>query len=303
MSYPISAPPSTRARRKDFEFGPSQQVVIAPRHYGRHEVKKKRDTWASSFYRNNPDIQIDLRKPSEKLEDVIHKLDEYGIETSEKLTLLIQQISLSEMKYGENSMEVLRAHLALGQFYNENHRPLSALRHLETVQSLESTNKLNPDDNILISIETLEAHLNLRNDNKQESQRRLNIASQIIAPLEKTDISDPFLRHRRDLAMARISAAKGKIDDALKRYDISEKSLYHYDSGGSNKTAKLHVEIGDFAQNAQKYDKAQEYYSKAYILFMQLGMEESATLIKPKLNEVPEVETTPDNDFDLDESI
>lgn len=245
----------------------------------------KNETYAVAYFKNNPDAVVDTRPPEEKLEELDVRLSEYDLESHDKFTYLIHQKSLNYIVYGENSVESLRSHSALGAFYNENHRPLSALRHLQKALSLQQTNTVTKNEMIKINVEIADAHLALRNDNRQESLKHIQQATDALKDISKVPIEeDPQLRYRRDLAKARILSARGKYDQALEQYEVACKSLEEANGDEpTNVTAKLYVEMGQIAEEAKNAQKAGEYYAEAYQTFIDLGMEESAAVIQPKV--------------------
>jgi tetratricopeptide (TPR) repeat protein len=242
------------------------------------------ESYAVGYFKANPDAVLDTRPPEEKLEDLESRLTDLELETSEKFTALIHQKSLNYIVYGEDSVEALRSHIALGQFYNENHRPVSALRHMQKVAQLKQTNPVDRPTEIAIAVETADAHLAMRNENRAESQKHVNQASDALRPFADDQIDDALLRYRRDLAKARIFAARGRYGNAMEQYLIAVESLDEANSGDpTSVTAKLFREIAENAETAKLADQAGEYYRKAWQTFTDLGMEESAASIRAKV--------------------
>lgn len=280
-----SAKNSARLSKRKAESS-SHRLSRAPQRYSNTKAQiDKNDTYAVSYFKNNPDATIDTRPPEEKLEELDCRLSEYDLETTDKFIYLIHQKSLNYIVYGENSVEALRSHLALGTFYNENHRPQSALRHLQKALALEQTNPVEKNEMIKINVEIAESHLALRNDNRQESLKHIQQATDALKNILNEPIEDDAqLRYRRDLSKARILAAKAKYDQALSQYETSLNSLEEANEDGStNVTAKLYVEMAETAEAAKNNKKSGEYYIKAYDTFIDLGMEESAAVIQPKV--------------------
>ena len=283
-SEPSPSSPRMSPRFSRREIDNSSHRLSRPQQRGKGAVIDRNETYAVTYYKNNPDATVDTRAPEEKLTELESRLDDFDLETADKFTILIQQKSLNYIVYGETSVEALRSHLALGQFYNENHRPLSALRHLQRAQQLQQTNDIEPSEEISIAVETAEAHLALRNDNRVESQKHIEQASDALKPALDADIDDAELRYKRDLAKARILSARNKGDAALKQYEVALDSLNEANGGEeSNVTAKLYAEIAETAEAINDLDRAGDYYWKAYSTFTRLGMEESAAIIKPKV--------------------
>jgi hypothetical protein len=293
--------PSPRSPRGELaprvpQASPSLSPHRASRGGASKTIQDPSESYAVGYFKANPDAVLDTRPPEEKLEDLEARLTDAELETSEKFTALIHQKSLNYIVYGENSIEALRSHLALGQFYNENHRPVSALRHLQKVAQLKQTNPLDRPTDIAIAVETADAHLALRNENRAESQKHVNQASDALRTFTDDEIDDAFLRYRRDLAKARILAARGRYGNAMEQYLIAMDSLSDANSGDpTSVTAKLFREIAENAETAKLTDQAGEYYRKAWQTFTDLGMEESAATIQAK---VPRKQFDEDEDDD-----
>lgn len=251
---------------------------------------EKPEPYCVVYFRNNPDA-VDIRPPTEKLEELKNKLDD-DLEPSVKFTTLIQIKSAEYMLHGENSAEALRAHAKLGFFYNENLRPQSALRHLEKAHMLERTNTIEPEESIEIAVETAQAHISLKNESKKNTTtRHVAQAEECLRPYYDTEIEDLHLRYKRDLVKARIFAAKKKYNEALELYETALQTLQEeYDNEETPEEAKLYVEMAETAalQNLRK--QSGQYYKKAYEIFRSLDMEESAKNIEDKLPDETEFE-------------
>lgn len=244
---------------------------------------EKPEPYCVVYFRNNPDA-VDIRPPAEKLQDLYDKLEE-DLEPSLKFTTLIQIKSAQYMLHGENSAEALRAHAQLGFFYNENLRPQSALRHLEKAHSLERTNTIEPEETIEIAVETAQAHISLKNESKKNTTtRHVMQAEETLRPYYDTEIEDLHLRYKRNLVKARIFSAKKKYDEALELYEIALQTLQEENDGEETpEEAKLFVEMAETAELRNLRRKAGNYYKRAYDIFQNLGMEESAKNIEDKL--------------------
>ena len=244
---------------------------------------EKPEPYCVVYFRNNPDA-VDIRPPADKLQDLYDKLDE-DLEPSLKFTTLIQIKSAQYMLHGENSVEALRAHAQLGFFYNENLRPQSALRHLEKAHMLERTNTIEPEETIEIAVETAQAHISLKNESKKNTTtRHVMQAEETLRPYYDTEIEDLHLRYKRNLVKARIFSAKKKYDEALQLYEIALETLQEENDGEETPDeAKLFVEMAETAELQNLRRKAGGYYKRAYDIFQNLGMEESAKNIEDKL--------------------
>lgn len=244
----------------------------------------KQETYCVAYFRNNPEAE-DLRPPAEKLAELEEKLED-EMDPSEKFTVLIQIKSIQYMVHGENSVESLRSHAALGMFYNENHRPASALRHLTKAHHLEQINTIDRNESITIAIETAESHLALRNEKKSGTNRHINLASQSIEPYFNEEIEDLHLRYKRDITKARISSCKGLYKESITDYQTAWNTLDELNEGEETKeTAILYQEIAELHANSgpEHVMKSKEYYQKAYDIYCNLEMIESAQMIEKYL--------------------
>jgi tetratricopeptide (TPR) repeat protein len=165
---------------------------------------------------------------------------------------------------------------------------------MQKVAQLKQTNPVDRPTEIAIAVETADAHLAMRNENRAESQKHVNQASDAIRAFTDEPIDDAQLRYRRDLANARILAARGRYGNAMEQYQAAVEALDEANSGDPTPvTAKLYREIAENAEAAKLTDQAGEYYRKAWQTFTDLGMEESAATIQAK---VPQRQFSEDDD-------
>lgn len=281
---PRSGQSSVRLSRREMEDSSHRLSKPKQQYSGAKSSTENAETYAVSYYQNNPDVVLDTRSPEEKMEELDSKLQDYDLESTEKFKILIHQKSLNYIMYGENSVEALKSHIALGLFYNENQRPSSALRHFLKAHIIEQLVQVEREDSIIIGIETAEAHIALRNDNRVESQKHINQAIESLSPFYDEQIEDHLLRYKKDLAYGHILNATGKFAQALEQYRAAYDSLNETNEGiDSPVTAKLFIEMAQAAEGLKDAKLAGEYYQKAYTTFMDCGMEESAAMFESKL--------------------
>jgi len=268
-----------------------QQYKRAPRHnrnlgQKRGPANEKIETYADIYFRENPNAVIDTDPPEVKMAKLEEKLSSNELEISEKFTILIQMKAMITILYGDESIESLKIHARLGRLYNENHRPQSALRHLQLSQEISKKINIDQQESISIAVETAEAHLALRNDNRQESQKHITKAMEVLSPFLNSPISDLELRYRRDLVNARVYTAGHKFELALEQYQHARETLESASQGEAGlQIAKLCVEISEVAEAMNDIAKTREYSEMAYETFMRLGMSGSASIVKPKVSQ------------------
>lgn len=267
----------------------------------KHNQNEKVETFADVYFKENPDAEIDLDSPEIKLQKLEDRLQLFDVDNSEKFQILIKIKAMTYILYGEDSVQSLRIHARLGKLYNDNHRPQSALRHLQKAQDLSGKFHVDQSELISIAVETAEAHLSLRSDNKQESQKHTSQAMEILSPYVSVEIKDLELKYRRDLANARSFTAAKKYEQALEQYLFAKETLQQVDNSDSFlQLAKLYVEISDVAESMKDKEKVQEYACLAYEMFLKLGMSGSAQIIKDKVD--PEKKREIDNMYPQAES-
>jgi hypothetical protein len=204
-AYAARGTPATAPRQDASASSP--RVPRASHLQAARALDDQNETYAVSYFKNNPDAVLDTRPPEEKLETLESRLTDFDVEATEKLTILIHQKSLNYIIYGEDSPEATRSHLSLGAFYNDNHRPKSALRHLQRVVELREENGLEHPEEIRLAIELADAHLAMRNENRIEAHKQVGLASEALRNFMEEPINDPALRYHRDPAKGDSSRA------------------------------------------------------------------------------------------------
>jgi hypothetical protein len=243
----------------------------------------KPDTYAAAYFKKNPDV-ADTRPAVSKLTELDSRLYDYEFESDEKFTVLVRQSSLNFILYGEDSVESLRTHLALGVYYGENLRHESAVRHLQKAAYLMLNHRLEKDERISLAVELAEAHLHLCNHNRKQSKKHVTMAIEAMKLIQNDEIDDQMLRYRADLVTARILAARKKFSRALLQYEVALESLEAI--RGEEwlvVKARIYLEMAEAAESSKDAAQAEEYYTLSYQTYVDLGMTESAAAIQDKV--------------------
>jgi tetratricopeptide (TPR) repeat protein len=263
----------------------AHRLSQVPQKFAARAVKAEpAESYAVTFYRDNPDVQVDKRSPTEKLEEIDSQLRNRELADNERFNFLIQKKSLCFLAFGENSAESLEALQSLGAFYNEQHRPESALRHLTKAQQIIKTVELSEADGLALAVEVADAHLASKATSRQDISRQLGAAETALAQFTDTKSDNHLVSYKRDLLLARIRARRNKYDEAMPLFERAIRSLDEANSGEKTQTtAALYGEIGEWAEAAKDTETAGKMYSQAYQIFLALDMPESAALIRGKL--------------------
>ena len=279
-----SNPRRGRITQREMESS-SHRLSRAPDRYNANRAvqAEKHEPYCVAFFKSNPDA-VDLRPPTEKLTELEDQVEAGDQDASARFTTLMQIKSLQYMLHGEDSPESLRAHVALGKFYNENHRPESALRHFEKAKQLSQTNEIEENEEIEIAVEMAQAHVAIKSEKKAQNTKHANAAASIIEPYEDVDIYDAMLKYKRDAVKARIAHAKGQNREAIELYETALQSLDEaHDGEEVSDMAKLRIEKAECYEAVKRPKLARKEYQKAYDVYWNLGMEESARNLEGKL--------------------
>lgn len=270
---------------------------------------EKGEFWSESYFKVNG--EMDKREPCEKLQEVKDQLaNEKKLGFKEKLHLLIRIKALVYIIYGENSYESLKAHAEIGFHYNRNSRYSSALRHFSRSHRLrglssiraEVTQSLEDRLNLEISEANYELFKQKKVDQKQESSREvskhLSLARKFNNKIDTDKTEELSVKGRSLLLKARIANIHGEFDRAMDLYDQACIDICDANNNEpSLEIGNLHVEIAINAEYADKQrnqtdnsnikseqlKKAGRYYKTAYEIYIQLGLDNRAEEIKPKL--------------------
>ena len=264
----------------------AQRLSRVPHKYNSMRTTKTtgQDTFAASYFANNPEHVPDKRSPQEKLDEIHIRLEAHDIDDNDKFNLLIQKKSLCVLAYGENSAETLAALIDLGKFYNEQNRPESALRNLSKAQQISKSIDIEDDEGLALSIELATANLDSKASNKTEQNRQLTNAESILRPYQEYESDDKILLYRRDLVIGRMLTQRQNYSKALDIYKRAKKNLKSAnDDQESPELATLYDEMGETALKKGDNDKANKYFQKSYDTFTNLDMTDSAEMIAHKL--------------------
>lgn len=280
----IPSYPSLKMTSKEIDDS-SHRLSRVPQKYNTLKTLKQtgNDSFAASYFQD-PEHIPDKRSPDEKLEEIEIRLEDNGIDDNDKFNLLIQKKSLTILAYGENSQQALEALTQLGQFYNEQSRPESALRNLK--KALEISKSVNIDENASLSlaIEVAMAYLDSRSTSKAEQQSQILNAEKSIKPYRDTACDNQRLLYKRDLVFGRIYVSRKDYANAMNSFERSWEHLDAVNHGeASPEVATLYNEMGETAELMKDKDKAVEMFKMAYDTFMSLDMVDSAEMIAPKL--------------------
>lgn len=254
----------------------------------RSNLLNSSDSYAACYFRDNPEVQIDLSDPKTKLEEFEKELASSELDEATRFQILIREKSMIYLIYDENSPEAFRIHARLGAFYNETHRPQSALRHLKIAHDISTKNKsINPNELILVAVDSAESHLALRNDNKQESQKHISQANDCLKQIHEYQIDDLDLKYRCELVTARVTSAGKHPEKSFTLYEQAMNTLREINGDQIDKQtlAKLYVEMSEVAEKMNDDARKSEYAGNAYEIFIQLGMYGSANIVREKVSE------------------
>lgn len=254
--------------------------------------EKNKDPYCVSYFKNNPG-SMDMRTPSEKLQELNDRLDaemrgDINLVPSEKFKTLTQIKSITFMINGESSSEMVKAYANLGYFYNDNNRPQSAVRNFEKAHNLERTNPVDKEISINIAVETAKAQLSIKTNHGAVSSKQVTLADEALSPYYDTEIEKVQLRHKRDLIRSRIFAAQKKYDEAIRSYELSVKSLKEMnDNYETEAEANIFIEMAQVAE--KKHKKLLSSHSKTQTQQTQnQEQEQTQTQTQTQLNDQSE---------------
>lgn len=294
---------ATKMKQRDVD-GSSHRLSRIPNKFTVPKTAKieQPESYAISYFNNNPDIPLDKRSPTEKLDEINLKITDTELDDNELFNLLVQRKSLTFLAFGENSQQYFEALRDLGHFYNRQSRPESALRHLLKAQQISNSVEINDEDCLSLSIELAEAYLSLKTTTKQENSKQLGNAESVLNPYIDVEVDDKFLAHKRDLLSARIKFRRNKYNEALSLYERAIESLNVANEGRKcSNTASLYLEIGRNAESSKDMKTASKMYKNAYDTFIELNMIDSAKAIEEKIP--PNYEDINDDNDDNDDQI
>jgi hypothetical protein len=245
------------------------------------------ESYAATYYSQNP---LDTAPPEDKLASVDSKLSESELEDDDQFTLLVQRKTLCQMIYGENSPESVQATTKLGAFYNHHGKPDSALRNLTKAKQSAQQTELADEDGFALAIEYADANVNGSSTSRQDKTKQVALADNSLSPYAEFETEDGMLKFRRDLLLARIRGDRTKWNDSLVFYQRALENYQATHPEGEGETeeknpeqANIYVEAAAIAERIEGCDQAPELYKRAYDLYIDLGFEEDAEKIAPKI--------------------
>ncbi|KAK8892021.1 hypothetical protein M9Y10_029243 [Tritrichomonas musculus] len=274
---------ATKLKQKDLD-GSSHRLSRIPNKFTVPKTAKieQPESYAISYFNNNPDVPLDKRSPLEKLDEINSKINDDELDDNDLFNLLVQRKSLTFLAYGENSPQCFEALRELGHFYNRQNRPESALRHLLKAQQINSPDITN-EGRFSLSIELAEAYL-AKKASKEENSKQLNNAEKVLSSCVDVDVEDKMLVYKRDLLLARIKSRRNKYNEALSLYEQAIDSLNDANDGRKcTNTASLYLEIGTFAESSKDMKTAGRMYKNAYDTFIELNMTDAAKIAEEKI--------------------
>jgi tetratricopeptide (TPR) repeat protein len=263
----------------------------APKHASRPRADTP-ESYAVEFFKENP---LDKREPREKLDEILSRLAE-ELDENERFHLLIQQKTLCYLTFGENSAQSVEAMRQIGEFYNAQHRPDGALRHLVRAQELAQSVDLSDAERLTLAVALADALLSVTPVTRQEEHKNLSAADTALNPLSGFEPEDQLLKYRRDLIAARLKGRKGRLTEAMIQYEKAAKTLDVLNEGEvTEMTAELYREMARTAEQGGDNASALRLYRRAQAIFRDLGLTDAAEAIDPKI----QAEIVTDSEDDL----
>lgn len=283
--------PVKRLNQKELDTSCFRLSRVAQKYKSNRAVKQEEQrSFIDKYYSENPDA-LDIRSPDEKLEEIENQLQDENLEPHDKFLLIAQQKQLSSFKYGEESSQVMRCEIQLGVYYNEIGRPKSAIRHLTKAHQLENPKETTPEESVIIAVETTDAYLSIQDSLKRnEAIKNLNRASELLKAVANVPLEDQQLTYRRDIDIPRVSANRGKFNEALEQYETAMKSLEACFGKDSAEAAGVLCEMGETASYAGDIEKSKDLYFSAFQIYRALDMNAQAEAILPKFKTEEEEE-------------
>ena len=115
----------------------------------------------------------------------------------------------------------------------------------------------------------------------------------VLNPHRNADVKDNELKYRWYLVNARTYSASKQYQLSMQQYDNAQKTLEIIENHTNGaRMAKLYVEMSETASKIDDFTRMTECTGNAYEIFMKLGMQASASLIRSKVSsdKVKEVE-------------
>jgi len=280
--------------QRDLDSSAHRLSRVPQRFQSKVAQNDKTEPFAVSYFKNNPEEAKDIRSPQEKLNDIELSLSGNQLEPSEKFSLLMQQKALRFLSFGETSKEAFDSYYSLGEFYNQQKRAESALRHLQKAKSLlESSGfQITENEKVLLAVEISEAHI-MQNNKSQ--------ADESIGPHLSETISDPEIRFKRDFLAARLLSLKCFYKDSLMRYESAINAYLEASCGKSDEIiAQIYLDASKVAKKGNNDSVYNRYVMSAYQIFTEHGNQEMSEELAPQIKSLsssPQEPLKTDEDF------
>jgi hypothetical protein len=299
----ITSPPNPSAKilkQSDMDSSVHRLSRVPQKFTANRAVQQeKQEQFAVSYFRTNPDAR-DTTPPDRKLELLEEKL-KGDLDDSERFSALMQQKAIRYIVYGELSPDALRSHAKIGSYYLRLSRRQSAIRHLAHAQDLEKEVVIEESEKLNIAIDLGEAYMMRMSDKKAENAKNSKEAARAVEPYKETEIEDARLRYRRDVILARISAATGNYQQAIGQYQTAWESLEAASGTENVEGAQLYIELGDSFAKLKKNKSAADNYQQAYAVYLALDLPDEAQKLESKLPKGDEQDEEPQpEEMDLD---
>lgn len=225
---------------------------------------------AVTFFNNHPEAPIDVRSPKEKLEEIGSMLLQGAVEDERLFTLLIQQVTLSELEYGRESIDAVVAATQLGALYNSVRKFDSALRYLQPAFDISQLlTDMTENDKFHLAVEYADVVLSTGlNEEGEMNSERLNQAEIALMPFSKKETSREDLRYRRDVCCARMKTFRRKFEKAVKFYSKAIECLKNRDL----RMAKLMIEGVTAAVETSDKSTARSWFNIASEIMGEAGL-------------------------------
>lgn len=240
-------------------------------------TQDKTESYSTKYFREHQDEADDVRSPLQKLKEVDSQLENEIEDEEERFTLLMKQKTFRYMVYGEKSIEALYSHVSLGEHYNFVTKTQSSIRHFKMAKQIASGVELDEDTKAAIAVGLSEAYL----IDSLENPKSLTQAAKELKPVLKATITDPYLRFRRDILIARIVYTKGNIDEAYEAYIAASETLPQCNPPSDEPTADIYLEIAECGRLCGCGKDVVDQYQKAYDIYKELKMDDKADEIEP----------------------
>ena len=216
------------------------------------------------YYKDHPDEENDVRSPKEKLIEIDGLLDKSDSD-KDKFTNLVKQKILRLMEYGEISKEVCDSYMAIASFYQQTHKPQSAIRNYKSAQDIVDMIGCIDDTPLEAAIGTGECHLELA----AKSKKHINQAAKAIEKYRTEEIKNPDLKFRRDYIIAKVmylNHSEGTCD----AYANAVASLNSSTIDDNEFLGNFCFEFANAAYNENQIDLAKKYANIARSQFKRM---------------------------------